>query len=74
VVARSLGVTNEVELSEHPNSTNTMLAISKRATDRTFMILPFLMICGLREADMIEPPLGKQVWLGEMGPDYGVVG
>jgi hypothetical protein len=30
------------ELSEHPNSTNAILAISKRANDKIFMTLPFL--------------------------------
>ena len=42
----SLGATMGPELSEHPNSTNAILAISNKAQDRIFMTFPFLMICG----------------------------
>ena len=53
--------TTELELSEHPHITNAKLAISKRATDRIFIALPFLMICGMDEDGTSEPPLTKQV-------------
>ena len=48
-------------LSEHPNSTNAILAISNRARERVFTGLPFLMICGMDEDGTSQPPLTKQV-------------
>ena len=50
------------ELSEHPASPNAILAISKRATDRIFMALPFLMISGMNEENTLTPSLAWQVW------------
>jgi hypothetical protein len=41
----SVADTGTTELSEHPNTTNAILATSNRAKDRVFMTLSFLVIC-----------------------------